>query len=207
MFIPHLSLALFSALAFGAATPDPSKPVVNLGYSRFQGTALSNGITQFLGIPFAAPPLGNLRFRAPQDPLPSKEIQKAEEWGPLCLATLDQLVGGESEDCLHISVFKPTSAKEWSNLPVFVFIQGGGYNALMNAFHNGTELVQNAGNKAIYVHFNYRVGMYGFLASEEVKKDGDLNVGLLDQRFALKWVQKHIRKVRSTTSIKRDLDI
>lgn len=200
MFLAYLSGALLASLAAATATrppATPSPPIVDLGYSKFQGTALQNGVAQFLGIPYAAPPVGNLRFRAPRPPTPSKKVQFAQEWSPLCLGSTDRMLGGESEDCLYISVFKPTSAKATAKLPVLVFIQGGGYGALMNSHYNGSELVQNSNNGAVFVHFNYRVGAYGFLASEQVRREGDLNVGLLDQQFALKWVQKHISKVRT----------
>lgn len=70
-----------------------------------------------------------------------------------------------------------------------------GYVALTNANWNGAEVVENSGQNIVFVNFNYRVGALGFLASERVREDGDLNVGLLDQRMLLKWVQKHIASV------------
>ena len=79
-----------------------------------------------------------------------------------------------------------------------MFIQGGAYATNSNANYNGTEVVQESGNNIVFVNFNYRVGALGFLAGEEVRKHGDLNVGLLDQRKALQWVKKHIRQVRDT---------
>ncbi len=78
---------------------------------------------------------------------------------------------------------------------MWVFIQGGGYVSLTNANWNGAEVVQKSGHNIVMVNFNYRVGLWGFLASERVREDGDLNVGLLDQQFLLKWVKKHISSV------------
>jgi len=70
-----------------------------------------------------------------------------------------------------------------------------GYNSLSNANWNGAGVVEKSGNKIVMVNFNYRVGMWGFLASERVRADGDLNSGLLDQRMLFKWVKEHIASV------------
>jgi acetylcholinesterase len=75
-----------------------------------------------------------------------------------------------------------------------VFIQGGGYTSNSNANWNGAQVVERSGYNILVVNFNYRVGLWGFLAGEKVKADGDLNVGLLDQRQLLKWVRQHIDK-------------
>lgn len=76
-----------------------------------------------------------------------------------------------------------------------MYIQGGGYAQNSNSNYNGTDVVQNSGNGLVFVNFNYRVGLLGFLASEDVIENGDLNVGLLDQRKVLEWVQKYIHLV------------
>jgi carboxylesterase type B len=99
------------------------------------------------------------------------------------------------EDCLFVNVYKPSNATSQSKLPVWVYIQGGGYSAMGNPNYNGTEVVSYSGGNIVQVNFNYRVGALGFLASDEVRKDGELNVGLLDQRFLLSWVKEHISKV------------
>jgi len=94
-----------------------------------------------------------------------------------------------------IHVFTPRRATPSSKLPVWLFIPGGGYNTNSNAYINGTKVLQQSNNSIVMVSFSYRVGLYGFLASEKVRADGDLNVGLLDQRKAMMWVQQHISKV------------
>lgn len=81
-----------------------------------------------------------------------------------------------------------------SKYPVFVFIQGGGFNDNAGT-SDGKDLLKTSGLKMVIVTFNYRVGLFGFLASEEVQKFGSLNNGLLDQRMLLHWVQKHIAQV------------
>lgn len=100
-----------------------------------------------------------------------------------------------SEDCLFANVFAPTDASAESKLPVYVFIQGGGFNDNGNGNLNGSDLVRD-GNMVV-VNFNYRVGPYGFLASEELvaNKSLSLNNGLKDQRQLLMWVKKHITQV------------
>lgn len=102
---------------------------------------------------------------------------------------------GRAEDCLFVNVFKPSEADTNAKLPVWVYIQGGGYSTNSNANYNGTGVVNKSGNNIVFVNFNYRVGALGFLAGEKVRQDGDLNAGLLDQRKLLHWVQKHISKV------------
>lgn len=103
-----------------------------------------------------------------------------------------------AEDCLFVNVFTPSNSDSTSKLPVWVYIQGGGYATNSNANYNGTDVIQNSGNRLVFVNFNYRAGLLGFLASQEVIDNGDLNAGLLDQRKVLEWVQKYIHLVRVT---------
>jgi acetylcholinesterase len=80
-------------------------------------------------------------------------------------------------------------------LPVWVFIQGGGFADDASPNINGTEVVIESGYNVVVVNFNYRVGIFGFLASTEIQSNGNLNAGLLDQRLALQWVQRYITQV------------
>ena len=100
----------------------------------------------------------------------------------------------ESEDCLFLDLYAPSNASEHSKLPVYIFLQGGGFNSNANANMNGTSLVKASDRNIIVISFNYRVSLYGFLASAEIQKDGSLNNGLLDQRKALQWIQNYIGK-------------
>ena len=97
------------------------------------------------------------------------------------MGTDQTISSGLDEDCLYVNVFTPSNATDQSKLPVWVYIQGGGYATNSNADYNGTEVVLASGQDIIFVNFNYRVGIFGFLASEEVRLNGDLNAGLLDQ--------------------------
>lgn len=99
------------------------------------------------------------------------------------------------EDCLYLDVFAPSDATQASKLPVWFFIQGGGYAGNTDDNFNGTEIIRQSGHKMIFVQINYRVGSFGFLAGEEIRRDGDLNAGLLDQRKALQWVHRYIHLV------------
>lgn len=101
--------------------------------------------------------------------------------------------GGQSEDCLFADVYAPSSAHNGSNLPVYVFIQGGGFNE-NSGTSDGRALLRASDRGIVIVTFNYRVGPFGFLASKEVQKNGSLNNGLKDQRQLLIWIQRHIQQ-------------
>ncbi|KAH2314218.1 hypothetical protein LV164_006755 [Aspergillus fumigatus] len=187
-------LCVLSGSSIGHAASHSTRPVADLGYSRYQGVRLAAGVDQYLGMRYAAQPLGTLRFRASREPVHNSTLQDASEFGPICVGTGQSTTSTRAEDCLFINVFTPADATEHSKLPVWVFIQGGAYATNSNANYNGTEVVRESGNNIVFVNFNYRVGALGFLAGAEVQRHGDLNVGLLDQREALKWVKRHIRQ-------------
>ncbi|GAB7335369.1 hypothetical protein MBLNU13_g07751t2 [Cladosporium sp. NU13] len=188
------ALAVLSQLASATDTTR------HLGYASYNGVALSSGVTQWLGIRYAAPPLGDLRFAAPQDPLPVNGTVEADTHGAVCLSTpssgavASPITAKNNEDCLFMDIYAPTNATKGSKLPVMFFLQGGGFNSNANSNFNGTGLVLASEMNMIVVTFNYRVGPYGFLASQEVLEGGSINNGLKDQRKALEWVQQHIEE-------------
>jgi carboxylesterase type B len=119
---------------------------------------------------------------------------KSFQHGTICRFSPSNIAGpGHSEDCLFLDIYAPTANR--GNHPVYVFVQGGGLNTLSNANMNGEKLIAGGDYDMIVITFNYRVGPYGFLASKEVKANGDLNTGLLDQRKLLQWVKKYIKEV------------
>ncbi|KAL2860999.1 putative carboxylesterase [Aspergillus lucknowensis] len=179
---------------YGAVPGARPLPVVDLGYARYKGNRVAAGVDEYLGMRYAAPPLGDLRFRGPREPSSTSALQDASQFGPICVGVGQSLSRYVSEDCLFINIFTPSHATALSKLPVWVHIQGGGYATNANANFNGTNVVQRAGYDIVFVNFNYRVGALGFLASEQIRRDGDLNVGLLDQRKALLWVQENIEQ-------------
>ncbi|KAH9475727.1 Lipase 3 [Psilocybe cubensis] len=211
--------ALFALASFGKASPAPptvtSGPVVKLNYGSFQGQ-VSGNVETFLGMPFAAPPIGNLRFAPPQPPVKFKGIRQASNFGAACFqqstnasalgplaAIINELIANGSpgpavvsEDCLFINVVKPANIPPGKTLPVLFWIYGGGFEAGDTSFNPGNTVVSRSialGEPVIYVSANYRLSALGWLASKEVKEAGLGNAGLRDQRFAMQWVQDHIR--------------
>ena len=189
--------ALITCVPTGAGTghhgrpprPGPYQPgqpitsTVDLGYAKYEGLSLDAGVNQWLGIQFGKPPVGDLRWRAPQEPDVNRTVQQATEFKPTCLGYwASELSPTVNEDCLYLDVFAPSNATTESNLPVWFFIQGGGYAGDLDENFNFTEVIERSGYGMVAVQINYRVGAFGFLASEKVREDGDLNVGLLDQR-------------------------
>lgn len=122
---------------------------------------------------------------------------------PICIGLGETETANKTEDCLFVNVFAPSNATPASNLPVWVYIQGGGFVTNANANYNGSDLVVKSDSSIILVNFNYRVGPLGFLAGAEVRGNGDVNVGLLDQRKLLHWVQKYIHLVNDPDSTER----
>ncbi|KIH92613.1 para-nitrobenzyl esterase [Sporothrix brasiliensis 5110] len=172
-------------------------PLVTLNYTQLQGSAIeSSGVTQWLGVRYAAAPVGDLRFAAPINPPTTTDVQDATQFQAVCLPrnpsdfTMHSKRFNVSEDCLFANIFAPSNATNTSALPVLFFIQGGGFSSNSNANFNGSDLA-TFGN-IIVVQINYRVGPYGFLQSREVQNNGSLNNGLKDQIQGLQWVQQNI---------------
>jgi carboxylesterase type B len=161
----------------------------------------------FLGIPFAQPPVGTLRFNAPQSinrtwtaPL------NATAYGAHCINYfLDMPFGPpdlatrypQSEDCLTINVVRPAGTKSHERLPVLAFIYGGGFQegGSGDDRYNVSALVEKSvqiGRPSIVVSMNYRLQGWGFLAGNDIRGQGLLNLGIQDQRLALQWIQDNI---------------
>ncbi|EFQ26794.1 carboxylesterase [Colletotrichum graminicola] len=193
--ITQTLVSLLSAAYVGQVQAvDPS---VDLGYTKLRGVAEPGGATRWLGVRYAAPPLGQLRFAAPEDPPSTTEVVDASSFRPICLArsASDFTMKPNKrftpdEDCLYLNIFAPSNATSESKLPVLYFIQGGGFQSLSNANFNGSDLAV-FGN-ILVVQVNYRVGPYGFLQSKEVQDGASLNNGLKDQIQGLKWLKKHV---------------
>ncbi|KAG2125787.1 alpha beta-hydrolase [Suillus clintonianus] len=176
-------------------------PIANLDDAIFTGTFVGD-TAQFLGIPFAQPPIGSLRLQVPQ-PLPPYQGQHtASTYGPAChqhgSSIQRWIVPGTtetSEDCLTLNVFTPAVKLPGSTLPVIVFLFPGAFETGSGKSGFEDVLVSRSvllDEPVIYVSLNYRLSAWGFLASEEVKRAGTGNLGLRDQRLALHWVQKYI---------------
>jgi para-nitrobenzyl esterase len=164
------------------------------------GTASADGkIRAFKGIPFAAPPVGSLRWQPPQPAPPWRDVRSATEFGPRCMQgrIYEDMVfrdPGPSEDCLYLNIWTPATSAD-ARLPVMVWIYGGGFQA-----GSASEPRQDGENLAkkgvVLVSFNYRLGVFGFFSHPELTKESPHhasgNYGLLDQAAALEWVHKNI---------------
>ncbi|KAK0616822.1 inactive carboxylesterase 4 [Immersiella caudata] len=158
------------------------------------------------GLPYAAPPTGRLRWQAPQElASPAGNVTRAviaDRFGPICPQAMPAIQGMPfiqgNEDCLYLSVYSPgtgggVGGEGSKGLPVLVMFHGGGYGA-GDGSQDMSGFIGANGNGIVALVVQYRLGAFGFLASPEVKAKGVLNAGLMDQNFALQWVQKHISK-------------
>jgi len=191
------AVALAALLAAGAIpaaaaqSPAPTvAPTVAIDSGKLAGKQI-DGMMAFLGIPYAAPPIGELRWRAPQSVKAWQGTRPATSFGPVCRQIADWVKMPQSEDCLTLNVWAPV-AKARKPYPVLVYIHGG---ALMNGHgsewgpEGGKSLVQKG---VILVSINYRVGIFGFFAHPELSAEGSGNQGFRDQIAALTWVKRNI---------------
>lgn len=198
--VSPMRLAFFSLLtlstAVSAAAPAPQ---VRVDGGRVAGAA-GDGVAAFKGIPFALPPVGELRWRPPQPVAPWKGVRQTTEFGTDCMQMRRNFPGATatprpvSEDCLYLNVWRPAAASA-KKLPVLVWIYGGGYTggASSSASTDGTEFAKQG---VVLVNFNYRVGRFGFFAfpalSRERPEEPKSNFAFMDQIAALQWVKRNI---------------
>ena len=161
---------------------------------------LEDGVWSYKGIPYAAPPVGELRWKEPQPVAAWEEVRACTEYGPACPQPTSSdwsgvmSTAGTDEDCLYLNVWTPAESPQ-EDLPVMVWIHGGAFNsgAGSQGIYDGHDLAQEG---VVVVTINYRLGPLGFLAhpllSEESPHGVSGNYGLLDQVAALEWVQENI---------------
>ncbi|BFZ54552.1 hypothetical protein PYCC9005_001589 [Savitreella phatthalungensis] len=204
MWYRHLALFTFPFITL-AQTLDP---IVDVGYARYRGYIdTENKLAAFKGMRFAEKPE---RFRRAKQPAvdntsaSSLAIVDATEYSVFCPQARPDVPESSKnvppvetiatdEDCLFLNVFFPQNAPVDAKLPVVVYIHGGGYGQ-GGGSTNSSYMRSVAEGDFVFVSIQYRLGVFGFLSSAEVAKDGDLNVGLLDQELALEWIQTHISK-------------
>lgn len=192
------------------------EPVLTVSGGKIQGVPTqTKDVFVYKGIPFAAPPVGDLRWKAPQPVIPWMGVLKADKFGPACIQA-DQVetptpdgqvnyykefyTDGDpvrSEDCLYLNVWTPASGKVDAKLPVAVWIHGGAFN---HGYGYEIEFDGEAYAKrgVVLVTINYRLGLLGFIAHPALSKENPQkasgNYGLLDQLAAVEWVRQNIRQ-------------
>lgn len=201
-------LAGLAATGAGTApssqTPAPSQtpPIVRVGSGELSGV-VDDGVASFRGIPFAAPPVGDLRWRPPQPATQWTGVRQAAEFGADCMqvrfgpppAPGAPPARVPSEDCLFLNVWRPASATTGAKLPVMVWIHGGGF-VFGSAASPNTSGVRFARQGVVLVSANYRLGRFGFFAfpalSRERPDETKGNYAYMDQIAALQWVKRNI---------------
>ncbi|CZR32235.1 uncharacterized protein FPRO_02047 [Fusarium proliferatum ET1] len=158
----------------------------------------------FLGVPFASPPVGDLRLRKPAPPKSWDGIRVTNTYSDWCMGVdiglpgfSQKVTGNMSEDCLYLNIVRPAHVPATAKLPVMAWIHGGGFLAgsANDLRYNGSFLVENSvkmDTPVIFVSLNYRLGALGMMACSEAEKAGSTNLFLHDQRQALAWIQENI---------------
>ncbi len=196
------AVVMFGLVLRSAPLAHADPLTVRTAQGNVHGKFVSDGRTRaFLGIPFAAPPVGDLRWKAPQPLAPWKGERDATKFAARCAQWpiwadyifQDQ---GPSEDCLYLNVYAPAAVRQAQPLPVMVWIHGGGYVAggSSEPRYSNSPLVDRG---VVLVNINYRMGVFGFLTSEDLAREGGGaagNYGLMDMVAALRWVQANIAR-------------
>jgi len=195
-FLPLLAASL--AIAAPGAVAAPGAPVVAIDSGKVEGRT-DAGVTSWKGIPFAAPPLGDLRWRAPAPARPWSGVRQASAYAADCMqlpfpSDAAPLGTTPAEDCLYLNVWKPADAR--GKLPVIVWIYGGGFvnGGASPPTYSGAELAKQG---ALIVSFNYRIGRFGFFAHPQLTRETGAsgvvgNYGFMDQIAALEWVKRNV---------------
>ncbi|MDO9234669.1 MAG: carboxylesterase/lipase family protein [Aquabacterium sp.] len=184
--------ALGCWLSACAPAPAPaSPPVAQTSFGAVSGKSYS-GVRAYLGIPYAAAPVGDLRWQIPQAPRPWSGVRRGDQAGSACMqpASLSSSNANINEDCLYVNVFAPEDIGT-SKLPVMVWIHGGGFVTGSASDFEMANLARDG--RVIVVSLNYRLGAFGFFRHPDGVSQGvAANLGLLDQQAALRWVKSQV---------------
>ncbi|MEV7038402.1 carboxylesterase family protein [Amycolatopsis sp. NPDC051061] len=185
----------FGAPASGAPGARGGDPVVQTRSGTVRGVQ-EPGFDQFLGLPYAAPPLRDQRFAPPAAPASWRGVRVADRQSPACLQFAPSGVREEqavSEDCLYLDVYRPATAPKNAKLPVMVWFHGGGNTQGTGVIYGGGTMADKTGT--VVISINYRLGALGFLAHpalSAVTPGGSGNYARMDQLASLKWVRDNI---------------
>jgi para-nitrobenzyl esterase len=170
-----------------AAAPAPpalNGPVVKVSQGEVQGT-VADGVAVFKGLPFAAPPVGDLRWRLPQH---------AAKWSGVRAGNAFSATCAQAEDCLYLNVYEPADAQKGAKLPVMVWIHGGAFTFGSGSAYDGSQFAKQG---VVVVTVNYRLGRAGWFAHPALTAENPKgllgNYGLMDQIAALEWVKDNIK--------------
>ncbi|WP_037859051.1 carboxylesterase/lipase family protein [Streptomyces sp. NRRL S-241] len=198
------ALALMALLASAppaaaALSPSPSggaaRPVVTGAQGGLRGQS-RDGAQEFLGVPYAAPPVGAARLRAPAPPPRWPGVREATRQAPACLQFSPFGLSDPaavSEDCLYLDVYRPRTARPGDRLPVIVWMHGGAYSQGTGTQFGGRTMADLT--QSVVVSINYRLGQLGYLALPELGRENALrsgSFGLMDQLAALRWTRENI---------------
>jgi para-nitrobenzyl esterase len=189
-----LGAAAVGFIAVSAYGQTPPAALVHAPAGDLQGISVA-GIAEFLGIPYADPPVGELRWRPPQPKPRWAQTLQATKFANTCPQPQRGVFAAPSktEDCLYLNVFSPATASEASaRLPVMVWFHGGGLFSGESNDYNGSKLASRG--RVVVVTLNYRVGALGFLSHPAINAEGHpfANYGIMDGQLALRWVQTNI---------------
>ncbi|MEO8551761.1 MAG: carboxylesterase family protein, partial [Kofleriaceae bacterium] len=181
-----------AVLLVAACGDDTDELTITIDSGTIHGGAL-DGVRHFFGVPYAAPPLGANRWRAPQPVEPWSDVRPALELGSQCPQSVSLAGTSNDENCLFVNVWAPSGAHD---LPVMVWLHGGAFilGSGGDKYYDGSNLAKQG---VVVVSLNYRLGMFGFLAHPAFRTDDPAfptagNYGLEDQHAALEWVQRNV---------------
>lgn len=195
-----IAAALPAAASAGSQIAGPSdgwtRPVVSVAQGALRGRA-HDGAQEFLGVPYAAAPVGELRLRAPRPPARWNGVREAAEQAPACLQFSPfglRDPRAVREDCLFLDVYRPRGARPGARLPVVLWMHGGAYSQGTGTQFGGRTMAELTGS--VVISINYRLGQLGYLglpelARQDAPRSGSF--GLMDQIQALRWTRENIR--------------
>eukprot|EP01006_Ploeotia_vitrea_P039460 TRINITY_DN66350_c7_g4_i1.p1 TRINITY_DN66350_c7_g4~~TRINITY_DN66350_c7_g4_i1.p1 ORF type:complete len:556 (+),score=323.48 TRINITY_DN66350_c7_g4_i1:34-1668(+) len=193
-----LALLCCGAVAAAPAAPGTLAPLtVTTENGQIKGQ-YHNNVREFLGVPFAKPPVGPLRWKAPEPAENWSGVRDATTYGDACMQASNPMYGSQSEDCLYLNVFTSNQTHD-KPVPVMMFIYGGSFVEGSNALfvYRGDSFVEQArrnNDGVVVVTVNYRLGVIGFLAGDALDAESGTsgNYGILDQQRAMQWIKNNI---------------